>query len=55
MKALTFNGIETIKYESVADPRIVNPTDVIVKVRCCAICGSDLHVYYGRETAFPTT
>jgi threonine dehydrogenase-like Zn-dependent dehydrogenase len=49
MKALTFNGIETIKHETVADPGIVNSTDVIVKVNCCAICGSDLHVYYGRE------
>jgi 2-desacetyl-2-hydroxyethyl bacteriochlorophyllide A dehydrogenase len=50
MKALTFNGIETIRYESVADPEINHPADVIVKVTCCAICGSDLHVYHGRET-----
>ncbi len=50
MKALTFNGVETITYETVADPVILNPKDVIVKVNCCAICGSDLHVYYGRET-----
>jgi len=49
MNALTFNGIERITYEKTDDPGIVNPTDVIVKVRCCAICGSDLHVYYGRE------
>jgi 2-desacetyl-2-hydroxyethyl bacteriochlorophyllide A dehydrogenase len=49
MKALTFNGIEKISYESIADPQLVQPTDVIVKVNCCAICGSDLHVYHGRE------
>jgi len=50
MKALTFNGIEDILYESVPDPILLSPKDVIVKVSCCAICGSDLHVYYGRET-----
>ena len=49
MKALIFRGIETIQYESVADPIIEQPTDVIVKVSACAICGSDLHVYHGRE------
>jgi len=50
MKALTFNGLETITYETVSDPVLVNSNDVIIKVQGCAICGSDLHVYYGRET-----
>jgi len=49
MKALTFSGIEEIIYETVDDSKIVQPTDVVVKVKCCAICGSDLHVYHGRE------
>ncbi len=49
MNALTFNGIENIVYEKVNDPILVQSTDVIVRVHCCAICGSDLHVYYGRE------
>lgn len=54
MKALTFNGIEKIVYESVVDPQIIQPTDVVIKVKCCAICGSDLHVYHGRETGLDT-
>lgn len=49
MKALTFHGKETIKYETVADPKIVDSTDVIVKILCSAICGSDLHLYHERE------
>lgn len=49
MKALTYHGKETIKYESVPDPRIEAATDVIVKVHLAAICGSDLHVYHERE------
>jgi threonine dehydrogenase-like Zn-dependent dehydrogenase len=49
MKALTFQGTRRVAYESVADPRIEEPTDVIVRNRLTAICGSDLHVYRGRE------
>jgi threonine dehydrogenase-like Zn-dependent dehydrogenase len=49
MKALTFHGRHDIRYESILDPKIVQPTDVIVKVKICAICGSDLHVYHEHE------
>ncbi len=49
MYALTFNGKEEIHYESAPDPKIAAPTDVIVKVKFCAICGSDLHPYFERE------
>src|ERR1041385_5820705 len=49
MKALTFTGIESITFESVPDPAIQDSRDVIVKVTRCAICGSDLHIYHGRE------
>src|ERR1041385_5877883 len=49
MKALTFTGLQSIAYETIADATIVDSNDVIVKVSQCAICGSDLHVFYGRE------
>ena len=49
MYALTFQGKENIQYEKVSDPEILAPTDVIVRVHSCAICGSDLHPYYERE------
>ncbi len=32
-----------------ADPEIMAPGDVIVRVRLAGICGSDLHVYHERE------
>jgi threonine dehydrogenase-like Zn-dependent dehydrogenase len=50
LKALTFSGKAKVTYESISDPEIVNPTDAIVPVSTCAICGSDLHVYHERET-----
>ena len=50
MKALTFGGIETIVHTSVPGPQIVQPADAIVQISLSGICGSDLHVYHGRET-----
>jgi len=49
MKALTFHGKEKLSYETVTDPSILKPTDVIVKVDFTAICGSDLHIYRAHE------
>jgi threonine dehydrogenase-like Zn-dependent dehydrogenase len=49
MKALTFHGKHRVVYETIPDPELILPTDVIVKVKQCAICGSDLHVYHEHE------
>lgn len=49
MKALIFAGVEQIAYETVADPSILAPTDAIVRILCSGLCGSDLHIYHGRE------
>ena len=32
------------------DPEVLAPTDAIVRIELAAICGSDLHVWHGRET-----
>ena len=50
MKALVFDGLEKIACTNVQDPEICHPDDAIIGVNLCAICGSDLHVYHGRET-----
>jgi len=47
MKALAWHGKGDIRCESVPDPQIQQPTDAIIKVTACAICGSDLHIYDG--------
>ena len=49
MHALTFHGKQTVRYESIPDPHVEAPTDAVVAVRLCAICGSDLHPYHERE------
>ncbi|WP_182525288.1 alcohol dehydrogenase catalytic domain-containing protein [Nocardioides dongkuii] len=50
MKAVTWQGIHDMQVTEVPDPRIEEPTDVIVKITSTALCGSDLHLY---ETLAP--
>jgi threonine dehydrogenase-like Zn-dependent dehydrogenase len=50
MQALIFGGKEIIEYSTVKDPVLLYPSDAIVKITMAGICGSDLHVYHGRET-----
>ncbi len=45
MKAVCWNGRHDMRVENVADPKILNPRDCIIKVTRTAICGSDLHLY----------
>ena len=48
MKAITFQGVGDVKTEEVGDPKVVDPTDVVVRITTSAVCGSDLHQYHGR-------
>ncbi len=50
MKAACFQAIEQVLCKSLADPKIEAPTDAIVQVSLAGLCGSDLHVFYGRES-----
>ncbi len=47
MKAAVFHKPGSITYDTVKDPKILEPTDVILKVTSTAICGSDLHILSG--------
>ncbi len=48
MKAAVMRGIKDIRTETVPDP-VLEPHGVIIKVKACGICGSDLHVYKRDE------
>ena len=48
MKAITFQGIGDVRAEDVADPKIVDGSDVLLRITTSAVCGSDLHQYHGR-------
>jgi threonine dehydrogenase-like Zn-dependent dehydrogenase len=48
MKALTYQGAHRVRIETVPDPGIVDPDDIVLRVTATAICGSDLHLYRGK-------
>ena len=48
MRALCWHGKGDIRCDTVPDPSIEDPRDVIIKVSSCAICGSDLHLMDGQ-------
>jgi threonine dehydrogenase-like Zn-dependent dehydrogenase len=47
MKANCWYGPRDVRVEDVADPPIINPRDVVIRITSSAICGSDLHLYNG--------
>ncbi|MFL6677229.1 MAG: zinc-dependent alcohol dehydrogenase [Burkholderiaceae bacterium] len=48
MKALTYHGSKDVRVETVPDPRLIEPDDILLRVTATAICGSDLHIYRGK-------
>jgi threonine dehydrogenase-like Zn-dependent dehydrogenase len=45
MRALTWHGKRDVRVDTVPDPTVTDPTDVIVEITSTGICGSDLHLY----------
>ena len=48
MKAQVFYEAENMKLVDMDVPRI-SPQEVLVKVKACGICGSDIAYYYGKS------
>jgi threonine dehydrogenase-like Zn-dependent dehydrogenase len=44
MRAVTWHGRGDVRVDTVPDPTIQEPTDVIIEVTSSGICGSDLHL-----------
>ena len=51
MKALVYHGPGQKAWEEVADARLQEPTDVVVRVDTTTICGTDLHILGGDVAA----
>ncbi|QNN51849.1 zinc-dependent alcohol dehydrogenase family protein [Nocardioides mesophilus] len=51
MKALVYHGPGNKAWEEVPDARILQPTDVVVRVETTTICGTDLHILKGDVPA----
>ena len=50
MRALTFQGVGDVRYQETPEPVLLDERDAIVRVELAGLCGSDLHVYHGRES-----
>jgi threonine dehydrogenase-like Zn-dependent dehydrogenase len=48
MRALSYRGAHDVRVETVADPKLLEDDDIIVRVTATAICGSDLHIFRGK-------
>jgi len=44
MRAVTWHGRADVRVDTVPDPVIQDPTDVIVEITSSGVCGSDLHL-----------
>ncbi|HKT29435.1 zinc-dependent alcohol dehydrogenase family protein [Dyella sp.] len=49
MLATVLHGPGDVRYEHVDDPKILQPTDAIIKLSASCICGSDLWPYRGLQ------
>lgn len=47
MKALVYHGPDQRGWDTVPDPAIIDPTDIVVSVDSTTICGTDLHILGG--------
>jgi threonine dehydrogenase-like Zn-dependent dehydrogenase len=45
MKAVTWHGKRDVRVDTVPDPILKEPTDVVVRITSTGLCGSDLHLY----------
>ncbi len=45
MKSMQLTGIRQMQMMDVKTPEIVNPTDVLIKMKVLGVCGSDIHYY----------
>ncbi len=52
MKATVYYAAGDVRVETVPDPKIVEPTDAVVRVTHACICGSDLWFYRGEAKAW---
>ena len=47
MKALVYHGPGQRSWDTVPDPTIIDPTDIVVRIDSSTICGTDLHILKG--------
>lgn len=52
MKALVYDGVETLTYRDMPTP-VATAGEVLIRVDAVGICGSDMHAYLGHDARRP--
>ncbi len=52
MKALIYDGVETLGFRDVPDP-VAAPGEHLIRIDAVGICGSDMHAYLGHDARRP--
>ena len=52
MKALVYDGVETLGYRDVPDP-VPADNEHLIRIEAVGICGSDMHAYLGHDARRP--
>ena len=53
-KASLFQGKNMIRVNHIKNKK-VGPKDVLIRVRVCGICGTDMHIYHGLPGSVEST
>src|SRR5690348_15503600 len=51
MRGAVLYGPRDVRFEEREDPRILEPTDAIIRIPATCVCGSDLWPYRGIDTS----
>lgn len=54
MKSAVFYGKHDLRVEEAPKPQL-GPTDVLIQVKACGVCGTDVHIYEGDQGAADVT
>lgn len=49
MQATVLHGPRDVRFEKVPDPKLIHPTDAIIRITAACVCGSDLWPYRGLQ------
>lgn len=53
MKALVYDGVETLVYRDMPDP-VAGTGEHLIRIEASGICGSDMHAYLGHDARRPS-
>ena len=54
MKCAVFHGLQDVRVEEYPRP-VIADDEILIQVKYCGICGTDVHIFHGDKGAAETT